>query len=405
MLLDHLNQKLQAIAAKDLTRVLREAQSATAPVQRVRGADGQSRELLMFCSNDYLGLAAHPALADALAEGARLYGAGSGSSHLISGHSSAHAALERALEAAVAPAIPDAEALFFCTGFMANLAVLTALGDADAVIFSEELNHASLIDGARLAKASVQRYAHCNVAQLDALLGACTARIKLIVTDAVFSMDGDVAPLDALLALAERHDAWLVVDDAHGFGVLGPQGRGTLAHFGLRSERLIMVGTLGKAAGVAGAFVAAHPTVIQYLIQAARAYIFTTAAPPAVAHALLQSLALMAGEEGEQRRANLVRLQAQLRAGVGAILARHPGLGWRLVASDTPIQPLVIGENAAALRVAAILDRAGLRVPAIRPPTVAPGTARLRITLCGTHSAADIDRLLEALAEAAAELA
>lgn len=405
MLLDHLNQKLQAIAAKDLTRVLREAQSATAPVQRVRGADGQSRELLMFCSNDYLGLAAHPALADALAEGARLYGAGSGSSHLISGHSSAHAALERALAAAVAPAIPDAEALFFCTGFMANLAVLTALGDADAVIFSEELNHASLIDGARLAKASVQRYAHCNVAQLDALLGACTARIKLIVTDAVFSMDGDVAPLDALLALAERHDAWLVVDDAHGFGVLGPQGRGTLAHFGLRSERLIMVGTLGKAAGVAGAFVAAHPTVIQYLIQAARAYIFTTAAPPAVAHALLQSLALMAGEEGEKRRANLVRLQAQLRAGVGAILARHPGLGWRLVASDTPIQPLVIGENAAALRVAAILDRAGLRVPAIRPPTVAPGTARLRITLCGTHSAADIDRLLEALAEAAAELA
>ena len=342
MLLDHLNQKLQAIAAKDLTRVLREAQSATAPVQRVRGADGQSRELLMFCSNDYLGLAAHPALADALAEGARLYGAGSGSSHLISGHSSAHAALERALAATVAPAIPDAEALFFCTGFMANLAVLTALGDADAVIFSEELNHASLIDGARLAKASVQRYAHCNVAQLDALLGACTARIKLIVTDAVFSMDGDVAPLDALLALAERHDAWLVVDDAHGFGVLGPQGRGTLAHFGLRSERLIMVGTLGKAAGVAGAFVAAHPTVIQYLIQAARAYIFTTAAPPAVAHALLQSLALMAGEEGEKRRANLVRLQAQLRAGVGAILRAtlawaggwwrrtHPSSRWSL---------------------------------------------------------------------------
>jgi 8-amino-7-oxononanoate synthase len=405
MLLEHLGAKLRGIAAQDLTRVLRVADSATAPVQTVRGADGRARELLMFCSNDYLGLAAHPALAAALADGARRYGAGSGASHLISGHSAAHDALERALAEFVSPSIPQAQALFFCTGYMANLAVLTALGDADAVIFSEALNHASLIDGARLAKAPVQRYAHRDVAGLAALLAGSAARIKLIVTDAVFSMDGDLAPLAELLALAEQHDAWLIVDDAHGFGVLGPQGRGSLAHFGLRSERLILVGTLGKAAGVAGAFVAAHPTIAQYLLQAARPYIFTTAAPPAIAHALLQSLVLIAGDEGEQRRARLRELRTQLRDGLARLLAQYPQCGWQLADSQTPIQPLIIGDNAAAMRLAARLEVAGLRVPAIRPPTVAPGTARLRITLCATHTAADIQRLLDAVADAARECA
>ena len=395
MLLDHLNQKLQAIAAKDLTRVLREAQSATAPVQRVRGADGQSRELLMFCSNDYLGLAAHPALADALAEGARLYGAGSGSSHLISGHSSAHAALERALAATVAPAIPDAEALFFCTGFMANLAVLTALGDADAVIFSEELNHASLIDGARLAKASVQRYAHCNVAQLDALLGACTARIKLIVTDAVFSMDGDVAPLDALLALAERHDAWLVVDDAHGLGVLGAHGHGSLEHFGLHSERLVWMGTLGKAMGVSGAVVVAHATIIDWLVQRARPYIYTTGMSPALAQALLASMELVESQEGATRRQHLQQLIARLRAGLSALVQQHPH--WSLPDSVTAIQPLVVGSNEDALRLSATLEQTGVWVPAIRPPTVPAGTARLRFTLSAAHTQAQLDQLLAVL--------
>ena len=402
MLLDHLNAKLKAIAAQDLTRVLRVAESAAAPTQMVRAADGTARELLMFCSNDYLGLAAHPALADALAEGAKLYGAGSGASHLISGHSRAHADLEQRLGAWMAPEIPDAQALFFCTGYMANLAVLTALGDADAVIFSEAMNHASLIDGARLAKAAVQRYAHGDVAQLDGLLAGCNAPIKLIVTDAVFSMDGDLAPLDQLLALAEKHDGWLVVDDAHGFGVLGPQGRGSLAHFGLRSERLIAIGTLGKAAGVAGAFVAAHPTVIQYLIQAARPYIFTTAAPPAVAHALLASLVLMQSADGEARRGHLIALQARLREGLAAVLADYPQLGWSLPRSVTPIQPLIVGENITALRLAARLEQqAGLRVPAIRPPTVPAGTARLRITLSATHTAAHVDRLIAAIASAA----
>ena len=406
MLLEHLDNKLQAIAAQSLTRSLRVAETAAAPLQQVRSADGQSRELLMFCSNDYLGLAAHPQLADAMVEGVRRYGAGSGASHLISGHSRAHAELEHALAAWVAPEIPHAQALFFCTGYMANLAVLSALGDAGAEIFSEALNHASLIDGIKLSKASVQRYAHGDVAALDALLRASRARIKLIVTDAVFSMDGDLAPLPQLLALAEAHDAWLIVDDAHGFGVLGPLGRGTLAHFQLRSERLILIGTLGKAAGVAGAFVAAHPTITQYLLQAARPYIFTTAAPPALAHALLTSLRLMVSDEGEARRAHLLRLQARLRAGVASLLAAHPDLSWQLLASDTPIQPLVIGGNgndsATVMQISAQLERLGLRVPGIRPPTVPAGTARLRITLCASHSEADIDRLLQALSSVAA---
>jgi len=406
MLIDHLNAKLQAIAAKDLTRVLRVAESATAPRQRVRAAgSAQARELLMFCSNDYLGLAAHPALAAAVHEGVRRYGVGSGASHLISGHSQAHAELEARLAEWMAPQIPQARALFFCTGYMANLAVLSALGDAEAAIFSEELNHASLIDGARLAKAEVQRFRHGDVAQLDGLLAACRRPIRLIVTDAVFSMDGDLAPLPALLALAERHDAWLVVDDAHGFGVLGPCGRGSLAHFGLRSERLIAIGTLGKAAGVAGAFVAAAPTIVEYLVQAARPYIFTTAAPPALAHALLASLELIGSDEGERRRIHLRRLQDRLRAGLGDIVARHARGAWRLIASDTPVHALVVGGNDVALRLAAHLERAGLRVPAIRPPTVPPGTARLRITLCATHTEGDVDRLLEAIDAAAREVA
>ncbi|HEX6362070.1 MAG TPA: 8-amino-7-oxononanoate synthase [Albitalea sp.] len=398
MLIDHLNAKLQAIAANGLTRVLRVAEGPTAPRQRVSAAgSAEARELLMFCSNDYLGLAGHPAIAEALHDGVRRYGAGSGASHLISGHSRAHAELEARLAAWMAPQIPQARALFFCTGYMANLAVLTALGDADAQIFSEELNHASLIDGARLARAEVQRYRHGDVAQLDGLLAACRKPVKLIVTDSVFSMDGDLAPLPALLALAERHDAWLVVDDAHGFGVLGPCGRGALAHCGLRSERLIAIGTLGKAAGVAGAFVAAVPTVVEYLVQAARPYIFTTAAPPALAHALLCSLELIASGEGDRRRARLQRLQARWRAGASDILARHAPPGWRLVPSDTPVQPLIVGRNDVALQLAAHLEREGLRVPAIRPPTVPPDTARLRITLCGAHEEADVDRLLGAI--------
>ena len=404
MLIDHLNRQLLERRAQSLQRQRRIAESPCAPHQRV-SRDGQpARELLAFCSNDYLGLANHPALTAALAEGAQRYGAGSGASHLINGHSRAHAALETELAAWLAPSIPNAQALYFCTGFMANLALLTALGDASATIFADKLNHASLVDGALLAKAPLQRYAHKNLAVLERQLAACATPVKLIVTDAVFSMDGDLADLAAMLALAGRFDAWLIVDDAHGFGVLGAQGRGSLAHFNLHSERLIYMGTLGKAAGVGGAFVAAHPAVIDWLVQTARPYIYTTAAPPAVAHALSASLRLIAGPEGDERRARLQQLIGQLRAGLATLIAAHPALGWQLVDSSTAIQPLIVGSNAAAMALAAALDAQDLWVPAIRPPTVPTGTARLRITLSAAHSQGDVQRLLDALAQTAARL-
>ncbi|ACB35896.1 8-amino-7-oxononanoate synthase [Leptothrix cholodnii SP-6] len=408
MLIEHLNRQLREREAQSLRRRRRIAETPCAPHQRV-SLDGQTaseaRELLAFCSNDYLGLANHPALIGALAEGARLWGAGAGASHLISGHTRAHAALEDTLAEWAAPNIPGAKALSFCTGYMANLALLTALGDAEATLFADKLNHASLVDGALLAKAKLQRYAHRQFDVLERQLAACTTPIKLIVTDAVFSMDGDLAELDQLLSLAERFDAWLVIDDAHGFGVLGPKGRGSLAHFGLRSERLILMGTLGKAAGLGGAFVAAHPSVIDWLVQSARAYIYTTAAPPAIAHALSASLALIAGDEGEARRQHLRELIAALRCQLAALIAAQPQLGWRLAESDTAIQPLIVGSNDSALALAAALDAQGLWVPAIRPPTVPVGTARLRITLSAAHSQADVTRLVAALATTARELA
>ncbi|MBN8505676.1 MAG: 8-amino-7-oxononanoate synthase [Burkholderiales bacterium] len=390
-MLEYLRAELRARDAQSLTRVRRVAETATAPHQTVDG-----RPLLLFCSNDYLGLANHPRLVRALQEGAARYGVGSGASHLISGHSRAHEELEQRLAGIAARFIPQARSLSFSTGYMANLAAVTALGGEGTAIFSERLNHASLIDGVRLARGTRQVFG--SVAELAAQLQASTAARKLIVTDAVFSMDGHLAPLPQLLHLAERHDALLLVDDAHGFGVLGPQGHGSLAHFGLRSERLVWMGTLGKAAGAAGAFVAAHATVIEWLLQTARPAIFTTAAPPALAHALLTSLDLIEGEEGERRRAQLELLGAQLREGLAPLAARH---GWQLPPSDTAIHPLIVWSNEAALALAALLEAKGLRVPAIRPPTVAAGTARLRITLCAEHRAEDVDELLKALRDAA----
>ncbi|WP_332826435.1 8-amino-7-oxononanoate synthase [Ramlibacter sp.] len=404
MLIAHLNRQLREREAQALRRQRRIAGSPCAPHQRV-SRDGQpARELLTFCSNDYLGLANHPALVEALADGARRFGAGSGASHLISGHSRAHAVLEEDLAAWLAPCVPQARALYFCTGYLANLALLTALGDASATIFADKLNHASLVDGALLAKAPLQRYAHRNLTVLASQLERCTTPIKLIVTDAVFSMDGDLAELPELLALAERFDAWLIVDDAHGFGVLGAQGRGSLSHFGLRSERLIYMGTLGKAAGLGGAFVAAHPTVIDWLVQTARPYIYTTAAPPALAHALRESLRLIGGKEGEQRRAQLQQLIQLMRTQLATLIETYPRLGWRLAESATAIQPLIVGDNATALALATALDAQNLWVPAIRPPTVPAGTARLRITLSAVHSESDVRRLIEGLSYATRDL-
>jgi len=398
MLIEHLRRRLHEREAQSLRRERRIAESPCAPHQRVSLAGEPARDMLAFCSNDYLGLANHPELIEALADGARRFGAGSGASHLVSGHSRAHAALEDDLADWLSACIPQARALSFGTGYLANLALLTALGDADATIFADKLNHASLIDGALLAKATMQRYAHRNLHVLERQLERCTTPIKLIVTDAVFSMDGDIADLPELLALADRFDAWLVVDDAHGLGVLGEQGRGTLSHFGLCSERFICMGTLGKAAGIGGAFVAAHPTVIEWLLQTARSYIYTTAAPPAIAHALRESLRLMRGDEGDQRRRQLQQRVQLLRDQLAALIAAQPQPGWRLADSHAAIQPLIVGDNAGALALSAALEREGLWVPAIRPPTVPLGTARLRITLSAAHSVDDVQRLSDALA-------
>lgn len=406
MLLDRLAQKLGERDAEHTRRRLRVSMDPCAPQVRIGNssvADAHSgadfaAELLAFCSNDYLGLANHPELVAAWSEGAQRYGVGSGASHLISGHSVAHAHLEQALARIQAPYIPGAQALYFSTGYMANLAVLTALGSADATLFCDKLNHASLIDGALLAQAKMQRYPSGDTERLAHQLQQCTTPLKLIVTDAVFSMDGTLAPLPELLRLAERHDAWVVLDDAHGFGVLGDQGQGSLAHFDLRSERFIYIGTLGKAAGVAGAFVVAHPTIIDWLINTGRSYIYTTASSPAQAHAVLKSLQLIAGEEGAQRRVHLRALVQQLRAAPSGVWGQR---AWSWVESITAIQPLMIGDNGGALRLSTSLEAEGLWVPAIRPPTVPVGTARLRITLSAAHSHADVDRLLTSLNRAA----
>lgn len=393
-LIAQLDAQLQSLDERSLIRKRRVVETACAPRVRVDG-----RELLAFCSNDYLGLAAHPRLIAALQEGGARYGVGSGASHLISGHSRAHAQLEERLADFVGPHLEAARALYFCTGYMANLALLTALtvGDASAEIFSETLNHASIIDGARLSNARIRVYPHADVQALATLLAASTAATKLVVTDSVFSMDGEIAPLPALLALCEQHGAWLVVDDAHGFGTLGAGGRGVLEHFNLRSKHLVYMGTLGKAAGVGGAFVAAHASVIETLIQKARPYIYTTAAAPALAHALLTSLELIAGAEGAARRTHLQALLAQMDDGLR--LQR-----WQRLPSATTIQPLVIGANEEALRVAAALLEQGLWVPAIRPPTVPLHTARLRVTLSAAHTTQDVAQLIGALNALESEL-
>ncbi|AYQ86530.1 8-amino-7-oxononanoate synthase [Burkholderia gladioli] len=389
-LLAALERGLAEIDAQGLRRVRRTADSACGARMTVDG-----REIVSFASNDYLGLAAHPALVEAFAEGARRYGSGSGGSHLLGGHSRAHARLEDELAEFSGGFCAAPRALYFSTGYMANLAALTALTGRGAEIFSDSLNHASLIDGTRLSRAEISIYPHGDMDALAAQLAASTAETKLIVSDTVFSMDGTIAPLQRLVALAEAHGAWLVIDDAHGFGVLGPQGRGAPAAYGLRSEHLIYVGTLGKAAGVAGAFVIAHETVIEWMIQRARSYIFTTAAPPSVAHAVSASLALIGGEEGEARRAHLAALIERTRE-----ILRNTR--WQPIDSRTAVQPLVIGENDATLAAMRAMDQHGLWVPAIRPPTVPAGTSRLRVSLSAAHDFADLARLEAALSAAGA---
>ncbi|MEA5098584.1 MAG: 8-amino-7-oxononanoate synthase [Burkholderiaceae bacterium] len=382
MIWEELNRQLAALADEKL---LRQRPTLESPCGAEISIDGQS--LLSFASNDYLGLAADPALIDAACATAARWGVGAGSSHLVGGHFTPHEQLEQEL----ATFVGSERALFFGTGYLANLAVApTLVGRGDA-IFADRLNHASLIDAALLSRAEHVRYAHNDLAMLERQLATIHAKRKLILSDAVFSMDGDLAHLPQLLALAERFDAWLVIDDAHGFGVHGQNGRGSLSHFGIGfTPRLLYVGTLGKAAGVSGAFVAGDAQVIEWLLQRARTYIFTTASSPIMAGALLVSLKLI--EQGDARRTHLRALIARMQDGL-------KDSRWKLLPSSTAIQPVVIGSNDEALRIAAALYQRGIWVPAIRPPTVPKGSARLRVSLSAAHSLEQVDRLVHALRE------
>ena len=366
--------------------LLRTRRTLTSPQSPHIVVDGKS--YLAFCSNDYLGLANHPQLIEALHCGAQQWGTGAGAAHLVSGHFDAHHQLEQKL----AGFVGKPAALLFSTGYMANLGVVQALVGKDDTVFADKLNHASLNDAMQLSLAKVKRYRHGDMAQLAALLSQTQGGRKLVITDAVFSMDGDIAPLRELLALCEKHEAWLYVDDAHGFGVLGNGGRGSLSHFGIASERIIYMATLGKAAGVFGAFVAAEQAVIDTLVNHAHSYVYTTATPPALSVALLQGLQLI--EQGDELRTHLHRIIAQLRNGLS-------DLPWQLMPSDTAIQPLLIGDNMQALSLSEGLRERGIWVAAIRPPTVPQGTARLRITLSAAHSKADVDKLIGVLHELA----
>jgi 8-amino-7-oxononanoate synthase len=412
-----LSKILDQRAAQGLLRRRRVLESAQGVHIKVEG-----KHYLSFCSNDYLGLANHPQVIAALQQGAQQYGVGAGASHLVSGHFATHQELEQAL----AEFVGKPAALSFSSGYMANLGVVQALVGRGDTVFADKLNHASLNDAMLLSRAEVKRYRHNDVAHLAQLLEQTKSERKLIITDAVFSMDGDIAPVPELLALCEKYDAWLLLDDAHGFGVLGEQGRGVLfqkksplapllqsgeffselisegdtssplckrgARGDLNSPRIIYMATLGKAAGVSGAFVAAEEVVIQTLLQNARSYIYTTASPPALSTALLTSLNLIQADNS--RRDHLKFLIEQLRNGLR-------DLPWKLMESSTPIQPLVVGSNEDALALSEALRARGIWVPAIRPPTVPQGTARLRISLSAAHSEQDVAQLIGALHELA----
>jgi 8-amino-7-oxononanoate synthase len=357
--------------------------------------------VLQFGANDYLGLASDERIVAAAQRGLERFGVGAGASHLVTGHSVAHEELEEALAAFLsgydqAGAKQNAlAAVTLSSGYLANLAILTALCDRESVIFADKLNHACLNDGALLSRAQFKRFAHNDVDALAQLLnhfGTDSKTTKLIAVDGVFSMDGDIAPLADYLKLAEQFDAWLVVDDAHAFGVLG-EGRGTAAHFGLQSDRLITMGTLGKAAGVAGAFVAAHPGVIDWIVNTARPYIYTTAQPPMLAVAASQALRIISSEH---------RIREKLQSNIAQFRSGCRGLPWQLLVSETAIQPLIIGDNEQALAVSCALEAQGIWVPAIRPPTVPTGTARLRVSLSAAHTHEQIAQLVSALHTAAA---
>lgn len=383
---DALQQRLAGRLAErqqqHLYRHRRELQSAQGAQVQV---DGKS--YLNFCSNDYLGLANHPAVISAFQQAANDYGVGSGASHLVCGHSRLHQQLEQELAAFTG----RDRAILFSTGYMANLGVVNALLDSKGHVFEDKLNHASLLDAGLLSGANFQRFLHNDIDSLKKKLNKAGTGDKMIIVDGVFSMDGDCAPLAELAELALTHEAWLMVDDAHGFGVLGASGAGCAEQFQLNQQQLpILMGTLGKGFGSFGAFVAGSNALIETLIQFARPYIYTTALPPAVAAASLASLNII--REDADRRAKLHGL-------IDLFKSRAKSLGIPVLASETAIQPIVVGSSERALALSNALAERGFLIGAIRPPTVPPNTARLRITLSAAHSQEQVLSLLEALAQ------
>lgn len=379
---DELRAGLEDLERKALRRVRRARTETPFPAIQIDG-----RRLVNFAANDYLGLAADARVAEALAGGAARWGAGAGAAHLLSGHTGAHAEFETALAAY----LEREAALLFSTGYMANLGVIGALVGRGDTVVEDRLNHASLIDAAVLSRARLLRYAHADADAAAARLQSARGR-TLVVTDGVFSMDGDLAPLPALAGASGRHGAQMMVDDAHGFGVLGAGGRGTLEHFDLAAADVpVLVVTLGKALGVFGAVVAGSRELIETLVQRARPWVYTTALPPAVAVALSTALELVRNENWRRER---------LRAHIDRFRAGARGGGLRLGDSATPIQPVLIGQAHRALAVSAALAARGFYVPAVRPPTVPSGSARLRVSLSAAHTGEQIDRLVTALVEA-----
>ena len=380
MSFDQLDAELSARKEQSLYRVRRMLESPQGPEVRVDG-----KPYLAFCSNDYLGLANHPEVIRALQQGADEYGVGGGASHLVNGHSMAHHALEEAL----AEFTGRPRALLFSTGYMANIGAVNGLLDKRDAVFQDRINHASLLDAGLLSGARFQRYLHNDAESLAQKLSRSEARRKLVVTDGVFSMDGDIADLPALCTQARAENAWVMVDDAHGFGCLGENGGGCVEHFGLgQNDVQVLVGTLGKAFGTAGAFVAGSEALIETLVQHARTYIYTTSMPPAVAVATMTSLKIL--QEETWRREKLAALIQQFRSGCEQ-------LGLELMDSPTPIQPIMVGDSAEALRMSAAIEAEGIFISAIRPPTVPQGGARLRVTFTATHTEAQVTRLLDVL--------
>lgn len=374
-----------ALDQRELDGLLRQRRLLESPQAEHIVVNGQ--RFLSFCSNDYLGLANRPELIAAMQTAAQSSGVGSGASNLISGHHRYHDELEKKL----AKFVDLPAALLFSTGYMANIGVISALLGRNDAVFGDKLNHACLNEGAMLSRANFHRFAHNDVAALEKLLSVSTAKHKLIAVDAVFSMDGDIAPIPQYLALCEKYDAYLYIDDAHGFGVLGEHGQGTLNHFQLKSPRLIMMATLGKAAGVAGAFVAGEQVVIDYLMQKANTYVYSTPAPPALSATISAAVDMI--KHGDDLRLHLRQLIAYLQTHL------HSNK-WQLLPSATPVQALIVGSNRQALALSEYLQTCGILVPAIRPPTVPADTARLRISLSAAHSIEDIQTLIKALHQA-----